>query len=261
MDIFSEPFALAKKKMCELRTNEATQEFYQTFVNLVKCGTWINAPINERKIVIKKIRGGHYIAIYSSLRNRVTGDSKDVITTDINKFIDALYENPRLLGIVVDPSKDPFIINRKAIHFLTDRKDPRLVQKDWGKGIPNYTENDLMVPEELLDFGMQVVEDYFLKDSGFTILETNYGIETFPNFALQKNGQIFLLAVEVAVGERPICSLRNKDFYLASCKRFNARCLYAPIGLVPIDKERAANKLALYGDGYNIIFSGVEELN
>lgn len=250
MDFTAERFALAKNRMCALRTEEATVEFYKVLALLVKNGTWINAPINNRQIVISKFRGGNYIAIYSSLENRVASDSKDVIATDINKFIDVLYENPRLLGIVVDPNKEPFVINRKAIHHFTDRKDPRIVKKDWGNGIPQYTEKDLMVPEEFLDFGMQVIEDYFIHKNGYTILEANYGVETFPNFALQRNAEIYLVKVECAVGEEPMYSEKERDFYLAACKRFNAKCVYASVIIASTDEERASKRLALYGDGY-----------
>ena len=56
-------------------------------------------------------------------------------------------------------------------------------------------------------------------------------------------------------------SERDREFYLSSCKRFNAKCLYAPLALVSSDKERAAKGIALYGDGYYANFSDVEELN
>lgn len=260
-DYSPKAFGETKKRMCELRTKESINEFYEVFAWLVKEGEWISAPVNNQQLVISSFRGGNYIAVYSSMDNRVAGDSKDVITTDINKFIDVLYANPRLLGIVVDPNKDPFLINRKAIHELTIRKDPRIVVKDWGKGVPLYTEKDLMVLEELLDFGMQVVEDYYVKKQGFSILEKNYGVSCFPNFALKKGGKVYLVAVDVAVGKRPTYSEREKSYYISACERFNAKCLYAPVAINSSDEIRASKKLALYGDEYCIDFDGVEELN
>lgn len=254
-------FGEAKNRMCTLQTDEAMRKFYEIFAGIVENGSWVSAPVNDNQLVISPFRGGHYIAIYSDMNNRVAGDSKDVITMDINKFIDILYENPRLLGLVVDPNKAPFLINRKAINDLTVRKDPRLQIKDWGVGIPHYTENDLMTPEELLDFGMQVIGEHYISKNGFTVLESNYGVDGFPNFALQKNGVIYLMKVDVGVTNKPVLSQRQKDFYLSACKRFNAKCLYAPIALVSSDKERAAKEIALYGDGYYVNFSDVEELN
>ena len=162
---------------------------------------------------------------------------------------------------MVDPNKEPFLINRRAIHELTVRKDPRMVKKDWGEGIPTYKTKDLMVEEELLDFGMQIVEDFYISKEGFIVLEKNFGANCFPNFALQKNEVMYFLKVDVGIVDRPVINQNKKDFFLDACKRFNAKCLYAPIGLVPADEARAAKKVALYGDAYHVDFAGVEELN
>lgn len=254
-------FGEAKKRMCALQTDEAIGKFYEHFAELVKNSSWVSAPANDKQLVISPFRGGYYIAIYSDMNGRVAGDSKDVVTMDINKFIDILYDNPHLLGIVVDPNKDPFLINRKAINNLTIRKDPRLQKKDWGSGIPHYTEKDLMTEEELLDFGMDIVGEHYVAKNGYTILESNYGAQGFPNFALQKDGVLYLMKVAVGVTRKPVISQREKEFYLSACKRFNAKCLYAPLAIVSSDEERASKGIALYGDGYYANFSNVEELN
>ena len=84
LDFSPESFAIAKRRLCALRTEDTIKNFYKIFALMVKEGTWINAPINDRQIVYSRFRGGYYIAIYSSMDNRVAGDSKDVIATDIN---------------------------------------------------------------------------------------------------------------------------------------------------------------------------------
>ena len=112
-------FGELKNKMCTEKTQEAMEKFYDVFALMVKDGAWVNAPVNDMNLVVSEFRGGEYLAIYSCLDNRVKGDSKDIMAIDINKFIDVLYENPSLLGIVVDPNKEPFLINRRAIHELT----------------------------------------------------------------------------------------------------------------------------------------------
>lgn len=254
-------FSEAKRKMCLLKTGESMDDFFKVFASIVQSGEWVSAPTNNKQLVTKDFRGGTYLAIYSSLANRLAEDSKDTITTDINKFIDIIYENPCLLGLVVDPNKEPFLINRRAIHELTNRKDPRMIKKDWGVGIPTYDSKDLMVEEELLDFGMQIVEDFYINKHGFTILEKSFGTRCFPNFALQKDGVLYFVKVDVGIVDRPVINQNKKDFFLAACKRFNAKCLYSPIGIVPSDEIRATKKIALYGDAYHIDFAGVEELN
>jgi hypothetical protein len=254
-------FAEAKRKACATRTNESLDEFYKAFAALVEHDTWVNAPTNGNQLVIVPFRGGHYIAIYSDMNGRAPGDSKDVISTDINKFIDVLYDNPNLLGIVIDPNKEPLLINRKSIHFHTKRKDPRLQAKDWGPGIPKFNPKDLMTAEELLDFGMDVVIERYISKNGFNVIETHKGTQGFPNFALKKEGVVYLMKVAVGVNNKPVLAEQDKEFYLSSCKRFNAKCLYAPLALISCDDERAANGIALYGDRYYVDFSDVEELN
>lgn len=128
--------------MYELKTGEAFDRFYKIFAGLVENGSWVSVPVNGSQLVIAPFRDGHYIAIYSDMNGCVAGDSKDVITWDINKFIDILYDNLHLLGIVVDSNKGLFLLNQKDISNLTVRKDPCLYIKDWGDGIPNYTEKN-----------------------------------------------------------------------------------------------------------------------
>lgn len=123
-------FGEAKRRAYTLKTNEAIGKFYEIFAEMVKNGAWVNAPANGSQLVIASCRDGYYIAIYSDMNGRVAGDSKDVIATDINKFIDVLYDNPRLHGIMIDPNKDPCIISRKEINDHTVRKDPHLQVKD-----------------------------------------------------------------------------------------------------------------------------------
>lgn len=86
----------------------------------------------------------------------------------------------------MDPNCNPVIITRREINGLTSRKDPRLQIKNWGYGIPFYTEKDLMVEEEILDFGIDIVIDNFVKKNGYEIVEINRGTDGFPNLALTK---------------------------------------------------------------------------
>lgn len=257
---FLKAFAEAKKELDSKRSDDNLIKFFRVFATIVNNGEWVNAPITNNKLLIFNYRGGQYVSIYSSLQGRVAGDSADVIVADINKFIDVVYDNPSFMGIVVDPNKNPFYINRKLIHKLTDRKDPRVVVKDWGKGIPNYTQKDLMVQEEILDFGMQVIEDYFIKQNNFSQLEVNYGVEYFPNFVLKRNGILYFLKVDVGIVDKPILKGNDRAYYLAFSRKYNARCLYAPIVISPADEMRAKERLVLYGDAFHVSQPQIEEI-
>ncbi len=257
-------FGEAKKQAYALKSEEAVDKFYECFAELVKNHAKVFAPINdaeELNLVISTFRGGKYIAIYSDVEGCDAGDAEHMAITDINRFIDCLYAYPDLQGIVVDPNKDPFYISRKQIHFSTVRKDPRLGEKDWGRGIPEYMEEDLKTPEELLDFGMEIIEEYFIEDEGYHVLESNRVMEGFPNYALEKDGNLYLMKVKVSVLEVPVLSQEEKEFYCSACEQYNAKCLYAPIVIASTDSERADKGIALYGDGYRLRYLDVEELN
>jgi len=263
VDLFTPKFfAQAKDKMYSLRTYDAEEEFFKVFSLFVENGTWVSAPSNEKKLVTVWMRGGYWIAIYSSINGRVNGDSKDVITTDINKFIDIVYENPRLMGIVVDPNKEPYLISRKAIHKFTKRKDPRLEIRDWGVGIPNYSKKDIMVEEEMLDFGIDIILDHYLAKKPCQLLEENRGVEGFPNLVYKKGEQLYMMKVLVDVlPNQPRLSKERKDFYLYHCNKFNAKCVVASVSISSSDEQRKNEGLALIGDGYNMRINDVAELN
>lgn len=254
-------FMIAKNIMIESECNSARNQFYNLFSNMIGNNAWISAPVNDNQLVILPYRGGHYICIYSDISKRRAGESRDVLTADINVFIDCLYDNPHLLGFLVDPNCNPVIITRREINGLTSRKDPRLQIKNWGYGIPFYTEKDLMVEEEILDFGIDIVIDNFVKKNGYEIVEINRGTDGFPNLALTKNGVLYLVKVDASITNKPTLTLENKMFYIKSCEKFNAKCLYAPLALRSSDPERAKAGIALCGDGFTAIFSGIIELN
>ena len=262
-DLFTpKAFAIAKKKMYALRTNEMEKEFFDIFSSFVENGTWVSAPANDNQLLVVNMRGGCWIAIYSSMEARVRGESKDVITTDINKFIDVVYDNPRLMGIVVDPNKEPYLISRKTIHQYTKRKDSRLQIRDWGSGIPNFNKDDIMVEEELLDFGIDIILEHYLSKQSCQLIEENRGVNGFPNIVYQKNNQLYMMKVFAGVlPNRPTCTKEQKEFYISHCNKFNAKCVIASVSIGSSDEERKKAGLALVGDGYNMCINEVVELN
>lgn len=254
-----------KAKMYKTRSHEDEQRFLKRFVEGVKNKEWINMPINGQhpkiEFVNKNIRGGYYLAIYSGMDGRVPGDSQSILTFDISRVIEIMYSNPRLLGIVFDPNKDPYCLSRKTISRITEIKDPRLQVKEWGTGIPEYSQNDLMTNEELLDFAMETLENNFLSENGYDVIDEYKGVEGFPNFVLRKEGQLYMMKVSALISPNTSqITPKDKAFYLEHSNKFNAKCLHASVTFCSGDPERAKRGIALCGDGYNVSIDFVEEI-
>lgn len=109
--------------------------------------------------------------------------------------------------------------------------------------------------------GIDLIKDNYVDKNNYEILEINRGTAGFPNFALRKNRNLYLMKVDVGIKNKPVLTAEKREFYMDSCKKFNAKCLYASIALFSSDSERAKAGIALCGDGFYANFSGVEELN
>ena len=243
--------AEAKKRMQILHTDESIDTLYDFLEEIIENDTWISAPMNDHHFISVPFRGGQYLPMYSGMAGRDPSDSKEIINLSISKLIDILYDNPHLLGIIIDPQKDPFPVDRKIINKISKKKDPRQHRRYWGCGIPDYTPKDLMTGEELLRFGMDIIVERYLTKQGYIISETNYGTQGFPNFVLNKDGELFLLKVSVSISQHIGLSKEEEEFCLSTCEEFKAKCLFASIVLIPMDEERDAKRIALYGDEYD----------
>lgn len=132
--------------------------------------------------------------------------------------------------------------------------------KDWGKGIPKYTQNDVLEGLELHKFCTNVVAQS-MQDQGYTIegiIVDNSPTQVIAN----KNGKRYF--VIVAGGVFPYdgqISFGMKKQFSDFCKKQNVIPMFASVGLMSSDEERAAAGLALKYDGYMIKYTGNEDLS
>ena len=139
--------------------------------------------------------------------------------------------------------------------------DKELKQKDWGKGIPKYKEEDLMTQEELLDFAMQIVKQFELDKNGFELISANNKIGFYPNFVVKKDDILSFILVKADIAPRmPELTVEDRRIMLEQSKKFNAKPLYAPVGFGSTDSDRFDKSLALRGDEYYCNYVGLEEI-
>lgn len=135
-------------------------------------------------------------------------------------------------------------------------------KKDWGKGIPKYTQDDLMTEAEILDFSMQVVGKYELQDKGNELVAWSNELDTFPNIVAKINGELSFIIVKGAIApDFPTLSRFWRNAYCSKAqKEYGAKCYYAPVGIGAQDGKRFEKGLALRGDSFYIRYEGMEEL-
>lgn len=207
--------------------------------------------------------GSFYVTMFSDSGNAQAANGSRLATIGLSNLIDSCYANPHILGIAINPSDShPVFIQRKDLQVLSGKPDPRQAERSWGEGIPEYTEADLMVAEEAVDFAMEIVARDGLGPNGFELIESNSGLTAFPNFVVSRNGQLYFIAVDVSLAPN-VPKLRPdvKDKIIAISNEQNAKCYYAPVSFSSVDGERAAAGLALVGDSFVGNFPGFVELN
>ena len=132
--------------------------------------------------------------------------------------------------------------------------------KRWDAGIPDFTDEDVLSGIELHAFCTNLVAQQ-MQSEGYTI----EGV--IPNDAptqviANKSGKRYFVIVagDVFPNEGKI-SYKMKKSFSDFCKNQNVVPMFASVGIMSIDPQRAAAGLALKFDGYNIKYTGNEDLS
>ncbi len=138
--------------------------------------------------------------------------------------------------------------------------DDRLQKREWGNGIPNYKESDLMTKEEIHDFGVQIVGGILQKD-GYEILAYQPQYNAMPNIISQKDNKLYSIVVRADIAPiNPKINTRDKYSNIAYSKIKKMIPCYASVSFGSIDPARFDNSIALVGDGYYANYTGFVEL-
>jgi len=136
-------------------------------------------------------------------------------------------------------------------------------KKNWGSGIPKYNKNDLMTPEELYDFALDIVAQFEIKAHNcYKPIDCNPSKDSFPSMVVEAKGKLIFILVEADVAPKmPKLSNERKEAFLKHCKKHNAEAFYAAVGFGACDEERFNKSLALRGDAYYANYIGLEPLD
>ena len=136
-------------------------------------------------------------------------------------------------------------------------------KRDWGGGIPNYNESDLMTSDELYDFALDIVAQFEIKAHDcYKPIDCNPSKDSFPSMVVEAKGRLIFILIEADIAPKmPKLSAERKEAFLKHCKKFNAEAFYAPVGFGACDAERFDKSIALRGDAYYANYTGLEPLD
>jgi len=262
-------FSQAISELMKHNNLENQKKVFDIFRAYVEEGKWLfsNGKVEDGNTSVLMIqeKGKNYIPVYTD--DEHIKNKNSIIQTDINKYIESMCFEKEISGLVINPGIQNLYMEKEYIlKILLHDKFPKqnnsgAPQKNWGEGIPEYKSSDLMTKGQILNFAMHVVHDYDLKDSGFMPVSYCDNSEALINYIMKKDGDIiFIVVYPYVFPNEPVLDEETKNTVLDLCKKFNAKCLFAPVGLCPCDEERAAASLLLKGDGFYVNYTGMEEI-
>lgn len=260
----------ALEKMKRYQSPAVMAEFSRVLKNYVDDGTWVPIPTIQDahgyQPHIIESQGNAYAAMYSD-QSEVKG-SRNVVTTDINKLLGPVFQNPDISGIIIDPETTSLCMDKGFIltcilhGYLPNVNIPGSPQKNWGIGIPKYSQADLMTEDEMLNFAMHTVLDYEKSLSSLVPVSACDHPAAVPNLIFEDNGSFVFIAVKgYCAKEAPPLNLKVRNMLTDYSKRYRAKCYYAPVCFrSATDQARFDACLALKGDGFYANYEGLEEI-
>ena len=263
---------LAIEKL-ESNASVKNQENFAKILNhYVESSTWIYMPIHQDTngvgLKIVESRGNHYAAICSDFDKIKKDIGFDSLQTDINKVIEAVFGNENIDGIVINPYTRPLFLDKGfLLKCLIHAKYPTQKKsgsppRNWGAGIPKYTEKDLMSKGELQNFSLNTVldNDENIKNS-FDFVSANDNPDVIPNLILSSNNRFtFVFVKGYTTITEPTLSEYEKQTLLDLSKKYHADCFYALVGFLSTDPARFAAELALKGDAFYCKYLGLQKV-
>ncbi len=215
---------------------------------------------------ITEKEGKRFAVMYTADSEAAEGENIEL--TDIRYLIEFVFHDNSLDGIVINPRTTGLFLEKHAILKLVlhdsfpKQNNAGSPQRDWGKGIPSYTGNDIMTEGECLNFAMHTVLDFEQVLHTMTTVSACDHTEAMPNLILKDQNQFVFICVKGAIfgEESPHLSQKERNVLLRLGTLYNAKCFFAPVVFMSIDPMRFEAGLALKGDGFYANYRGLEEI-
>ena len=265
------PLTEALRNLAHDQSVSNMSAFAKAFNKAVDESTWVYQRCDEDadgiRLQLINARGKLFAPLFSDAREILSADDT-FMQTNINLFLDTVFHNSQIAGILVDPNTTSLCLEKSfLLRCLIHSRYPQeeyggCEQRDWGVGIPSYAEGDLMTAGEIQNFAMHTVLDY--EKNILNHYELVSGCDypnAIPSLILEENGDfVFILVKGYVAKEDPTITADERKILLALCKRYNAKGFYAPVGFGSTDAERFDACLALRGDSFYAKYTGLQEI-
>ena len=250
---------------------DTVSEMNDALCECILNGTWVNMITYGReaqgyRAEMRTAGNGEIYAAWYTGPDEIRTPKYSLMITDINKLLDMMYSNPGIAGMVINPDTEAIFLRKEHLLSIllhsqySDQQLPNDPPRDWGKGIPGYSPDDLMTEGMLLNFAMEVILG-FLQKEDYEIITTCDNPDVTANIIAQKEDDVCLIAVQgYCAEEEPDISPAKKSKMLEYKSRYHTKCFYAPVSFRSSDEARFNQCLALRGDGFFVRFSGLTEI-
>ena len=132
-------------------------------------------------------------------------------------------------------------------------------QINWGEGIPEYDETDLMTSLEIQDFAIEIIINGESKE--YEILGFNNRLNVYPSIFMRKDEKLYAVLVRGgSVKTQPKITQHEIEIMNEIAFKLNAIPLYASVGFGAADEARFDKDILLRGDGFYANYTGFEEI-
>lgn len=130
----------------------------------------------------------------------------------------------------------------------------------WGKGIPNYKQEDIMNDQDIHDLVIRALCND-LVSQGFEIGKVILDVRMLPNIFAKKNNKIYAIVVKSSVyPNQKGLEYSNQVNLIKYCESNNMIPVYIGGFISSIDNKRMSECLALKEDSFNIDTTGLKEI-
>ncbi len=209
-------------------------------------------------------RGRNFLRmIIGSPQGRLT--DTDMMATSFRKLIQFAFNSPGYAGIIIDPPSaciEDHILISSILHghhqFEKCTPPPR---RNWGRGIPKYTDADLMTPWELQSFAIETLPAYEDSIKSYEMLSLCDNPSVVPSLVFIKDDRFHLVHVKACIApNKPELTERERHALRTLASIFNADCMWAGFSFGASDPDRFAAGLALKGDGFYCKYTGLNSV-
>ena len=132
----------------------------------------------------------------------------------------------------------------------------------WADGCPQNVDEKMKINiQELMLMGIDFFVKKYAIPNGFKIEQTNGKLGLLPNVIIKKDNVVYGVAIVPFIFPKyGMLTDGARISMVKTLKEQNVIPLFAPIGFMSTDKERAKAEMALKGDTFNIMFRGFIEL-